>query len=271
MKNILEEITAYKRQEVEKRKNQTPEKLLTATRGFARSCLSLSASLADAAKTGIIAEFKRCSPSKGVINDRVTVEEVTSLYTRYGASGLSVLTDTHFFRGSAEDLERARAVNRIPILRKDFVVDAYQVYEAKSIGADVVLLIAECLSRQEVSALARLARGLGMEVLLEMHGESQLDKLCAEVSLVGVNNRDLTTFKVDIDRSIALAGKLPSALPKIAESGISEPETVLKMRQAGFTGFLMGEHFMKEKEPGEAFRRFAERIGVKESAESAGG
>jgi indole-3-glycerol phosphate synthase len=270
MKNILEEITAHKRQEVEKRKKETPEKLLSATRGFMRSCLSLAASLSDGSRTGIIAEFKRRSPSKGVINDQVSVEEVTSLYTRYGASGLSVLTDTHFFRGASEDLERARAVNRIPILRKDFIVDPYQVLEAKSIGADVVLLIAECLSKEEVSLLARLARELGMEVLLEMHGESQLDKLCSEVSLLGINNRDLTTFQVDIDRSISLGCKLPPSLPKIAESGISRPETVLKMKEAGFSGFLMGEHFMKEKDPGEAFRRFAESIRLKEGAESGG-
>src|SRR5690348_15635371 len=155
MKNILEEIVAYKKQEVEARRRARPEKELSASRGFVRSCLSLADAIKDPARTGIIAEFKRCSPSKGVINDTAVVEEVTSRYAHYGASGLSVLTDSHFFGGSSEDLERARAVNRIPILRKDFVIDAYQVIEAKSIGADVVLLIAECLTRQQVSALAK--------------------------------------------------------------------------------------------------------------------
>jgi indole-3-glycerol phosphate synthase len=260
MKNILEEIVAYKRTEVAARKEEVTAEALVSAPGFSRKCFSLAESLRDPARSGIITEFKRRSPSKGVINASATVEDVTTKYTRYGASGLSVLTDAHFFGGGSEDLGKARSFNRIPILRKDFVVDAYQVMEAKAMGADVILLIAECLTKQEVAKLASQARELHLEVLLEMHSEAQLDKLSPDVTLVGINNRDLTNFQVDIDRSISLAGKLPATLPKIAESGIDDPETVVRMRQAGFSGFLMGEHFMKHADPGEAFRRFVEKV-----------
>lgn len=257
--DILARIVSHKREEVKGKKQEVSVQELEASPAFGRTCFSLASSLKDDNRTGIIAEFKRCSPSKGVINERVKVEEVTRDYTRYGASGLSVLTDEHFFKGRNEDLRKAR-VNQIPILRKDFIIDEYQVFEAKSIGADVVLLIAECLAPEEVKQLASRARTLGMEVLLEMHSESQLDKISPDITLVGINNRDLKTFHVDIDRSIQLAAKLPQEMMKIAESGINDPETIVKMKQAGFRGFLMGEYFMKQQDPGEAFRRFVARI-----------
>lgn len=260
MENILEKIVAHKRKEVAILKNEIPIKELELSTQFSRKCFALKESLKDQTKTGIIAEFKRCSPSKGVINEHTSVEEVTRKYTEYGAAGLSVLTDGHFFKGENEDLLKARLMNEIPILRKEFIIDEYQVIEAKSIGADVILLIAECLTKEEIIRLAKLANELGMEVLLEMHSREQLDKIIPEISLVGINNRDLKTFNVDIDRSIELSEKLPTGMMKIAESGINDPVTIKKMKLAGFDGFLMGEYFMKQQDPGEAFRLFVEKL-----------
>lgn len=259
MGNILDTIVSHKKQEVSKRKREIAVRKLESAPEFFRTCLSLAASLKDETRTGIIAEFKRASPSKGIINGQAEPEEVTAKYTRYGAAGLSVLTDEHFFGGKDEDLKKAR-FNLIPVLRKDFMVDEYQIIEAKSIGADVILLISECLEKKEVRQLAALARALGMEVLLEMHGASQLDKISPDVTLVGINNRDLKTFKVDIDRSIALSEQLPKDMVKIAESGIDKPEVISKMKQAGFDGFLMGEYFMKQQDPGEAFNSFVRML-----------
>lgn len=261
MSNILETIVNYKKQEVALRKEKIPIKELESSPAFSRLCFSLAESLTDKNKTGIITEFKRCSPSKGMINETAKVEEVTKKYTDYGASGLSVLTDEHFFKGSNLDLKKAR-MNKIPVLRKEFVMDEYQVIEAKSIGADVILLIAECLEKGEIKRLAKLAKELGMEILLEMHSESQLDKISPDVTLIGINNRDLKTFRVDIDRSIQLSQKLPDRMSKIAESGIDNPDTIRKMKQAGFDGFLIGEYFMKQQDPGEAFREFVEKINI---------
>jgi indole-3-glycerol phosphate synthase len=260
MTHILDTIVRHKRSELAALREARPVEMLESSPGFSRKCVSLAASVRDSRTTGIIAEFKRRSPSRGAIHESADVTEVTRGYARYGASGLSVLTDAHFFGGSTTDLETARSVNRIPILRKDFVVDPYQVYETKAMGADVMLLISECLSAREVRSLAALARELGLEVLLEMHTERELDKLCPEITMVGINNRDLKTFRVDIERSIQLAEKLPLSLPRIAESGIGDPGVLMRMREAGFDGFLMGEHFMKQQKPQEAFRDFVARI-----------
>ncbi len=260
MRNILDKIVAHKRKEVAEWKAQVSIKTLEAAETFSRTCFSLQESIKNPEKSGIIAEFKRKSPSKDVINDTATVEEVTEAYTENGASGLSVLTDNYFFAGNTEDLEIARTLNAIPILRKDFVIDEYQIIEAKSIGADVILLIAECLSKEEIKRFTHVAKTLGLEVLLEMHSEEQLDKIGAENDMIGINNRDLTTFTVDIDRSIELSRQLPEEALRIAESGIHDPKVILKMKAAGFDGFLMGEHFMKEKKPGEALKRFIDLL-----------
>jgi indole-3-glycerol phosphate synthase len=257
--NILAKIIEHKRSEVERRKLAVPRNTLESSVFFSREPLSLRNHLIDPQKTGIIAEFKRRSPSKGVINDRADVVEVTRAYALAGASCLSVLTDGHFFGGSGEDLEKAR-VNEIPILRKDFMIEPYQVVEAKSMGADVILLIAACLSPAEVKNLALFAKSLGMEVLLEIHNEEELDHICDETELVGVNNRDLKTFSVDVERSIQLSKKIPSGKILIAESGISEVQTILQLKNAGFSGFLIGENFMKEKDPGAAFSAFAGQL-----------
>jgi len=219
--NILDKIVEYKRVEVSERKAATPVAALQRMAGFGREPLSLQAFLTDPAKTGIIAEFKRRSPSKGVINDRSSVAEVTKGYADAGASCLSVLTDGPSFGGSSEDLEAARG-NAIPILRKDFIVDEYQIVEAKAIGADVILLIAACLSPEEVCRLAKFARSLGMETLLEIHGEEELGHVCGATPVIGVNNRDLKTFTVDVDRSIRLIGRIPKHKLLVAESGIDD-------------------------------------------------
>jgi len=260
MTNILDTIVQHKRTEVAARSQRISERELMQTSGFSRTCVSLAEHLRNPETSGIITEFKRRSPSKGAIHEDADVGEVTSGYARYGASGLSVLTDEHFFGGSTSDLETARAANQIPILRKDFIVTPYQVIETKSLGADVLLLISECLTHQEVASLSALARDLGLEVLLEMHSEAQLHKIGPGISLVGINNRDLKTFQVDIERSIRLAERLPASLPRIAESGIDHPETIVRMREAGFDGFLMGEYFMKQPRPEEAFRQFLEKL-----------
>ncbi|HVW60649.1 MAG TPA: indole-3-glycerol phosphate synthase TrpC [Puia sp.] len=257
--NILDKIVEHKRAEVARRQEEVLVDELRKRPLYGRRSLSLKESLTDGGKTGIIAEFKRRSPSKGVINDQVEVADVTKAYTAAGASCLSVLTDEHFFGGSDGDLIAAR-VNGIPILRKDFIIDEYQIEEAKSIGADVILLIAACLTREEVKRLAVFARRLGLEVLLEIHDEAELEHICGETEIVGVNNRDLKTFTVDIQRSIDLSKKIPAGKVLIAESGISSVETILRMRDAGFKGFLIGENFMKEKDPGAAFGEFVKRL-----------
>jgi len=256
MKNILTEIVAHKQKEVAARKKVRSAADLEQAPWFKRTPLSLSSFLQNPDRTGIIAEFKRRSPSRGVINGKATVQEVTTAYTRYGASGLSVLTDEKYFGGSADDLQQARTLNNIPILRKDFVIDEYQVLEAKAIGADVILLIAECLSAAEVAHLAAFAHNLGLEVLLEVHSEGQLEKVTEHVHLVGVNNRDLTTFRVDFNRSCELAPRIPAGKCKVAESGISDPAAIITLQQAGFQGFLIGEHFMKQEDPPRAFEHF---------------
>jgi indole-3-glycerol phosphate synthase len=257
--NILEKIVAYKRSEVAKRKAETPVAVLETSVFFPRETLSLRKFLTDPRKTGIIAEFKRRSPSKGVINGSADVVKVTAGYTKGGASCLSVLTDEHFFGGSSQDLEKAR-VNEVPILRKDFMIDEYQILEAKAIGADVILLIAACLAPAEVRSLAVFARSLGLEVLLEIHNEEELGHICEETGLVGVNNRDLKTFTVDVERSVRLSKKIPVDKITIAESGISQVDTILHLKAAGFRGFLIGENFMKEEDPAAAFERFVNEL-----------
>src|SRR3984957_1785939 len=250
--NILDTIIGHKRTEVAAQKAAVSAATLEKSAFFWRTPLSLKAALTDPASTGIIAEFKRRSPSKGVINDKVSVEDVTRGYTKGGAACLSVLTDAPFFGGSYADLVAAR-FNAIPILRKEFIIDEYQILEARAIGADVILLIAACLTPVEVRRLAVFARGLGLEVLLEIHSEEELGHICEETELVGINNRDLKTFTVDIERSIRLSRRIPAGKILIAESGINQVQTILQMKEAGFSGFLIGESFMKADDPGAAF------------------
>jgi len=260
--NILQEIIEYKKEVVKSRKAIVKTADLEKRELFSRTVLTLKDFLLDKSKTGIIAEFKRRSPSKGVINPDVDVLEVTKGYTEHGASCLSVLTDEHFFGGSDEDLMKAR-INEIPILRKDFVIDEYQLIEAKSIGADVILLIAACLTAAEVKRLASFAKDLGMEVLLELHAEEELGHICDETDVIGINNRNLKTFDVDIERSLRMAEKIPLPKFKVAESGISSVNDILLFKKHGFHGFLIGENFMKATNPTIAFAEFVKQLKAK--------
>lgn len=257
--NILDKIVAYKKEEVKTQQAKVSVEELKQTELFARRTLSLREFLLDETKTGIIAEFKRKSPSKGIINGNADVVKVTNSYSRFGASGLSVLTDENFFGGSKEDLIRAR-VNNTPVLRKDFMIDAYQFYEAKASGADVILLIAACLAPQQVKEFAALSKELGLEVLLEIHNEDELAHICDDVDFVGVNNRNLKTFNVNINTSLQLFPHIPKDKLAISESGISNVDTIVMLKQAGFKGFLIGENFMKEEDPGAAFEKFSKEL-----------
>lgn len=263
--NILETIVEFKKSEVGSRKSEITVTELEKRELFSRPVLSVKDFLLDQSKTGIIAEFKRRSPSKGVINDKADIIEVTKGYAEHGASCLSVLTDEKFFGGTDQDLINAR-VNEIPILRKDFIIDEYQIIEARSIGADVILLIAACLSPAEVKRLAASAKNLGLEVLLELHAEEELEHICEATEIIGINNRNLKTFDVDIERSLRMAEQIPLSKLKIAESGISSVEDILLFKRHGFHGFLIGENFMKAPDPTFAFAEFVNQLKAKASA-----
>lgn len=257
---ILDEIIAYKRKEVASCKELVRISELERRTHFQRTAYSLKQFVLDSERTGIIAEFKRKSPSKGIINDAVEVDEVTQAYAAGGASGLSVLTDFNYFGGTLQDLELARQVNKIPVLRKEFIVDEYQLIEAKAFGADAILLIAAVLDADEIKNLYNLARNLGLEVLLEIHAKEELEKINGHADLIGINNRNLKTFEVDIENSITLAGMLPKEMPKVAESGISNIQTIKSLKEKGFDGFLIGENFMKTPNPGAAFNAFVKQL-----------
>jgi len=259
--NILEKIVVYKKEEVKNQKSKVSIDKLESYPAFSKESLSLRKFLMDESRTGIIAEFKRKSPSKGNINCNADVVKVTSGYAK-DASGLSVLTDENFFGGSPNDLMQAR-VNTIPILRKDFMIDGYQFYEAKAIGADVILLIAACLTTKQTGEFAKLAKKLGLEVLLEIHSKEELEHVCDEVDFIGVNNRNLKTFEVDITTSLNLISKIPKDKLAITESGISNVDTIITLKKAGFKGFLIGENFMKQTDPSIAFAGFVKELKAK--------
>ena len=263
--NILDKIVAHKHIEIAERSVMTPISVLEKSPYFGRQIYSLRESLLHPERTGIIAEFKRRSPSKGDINVRADVATVTKGYADAGASGLSILTDEQFFGGSTADLIAGREANQIPILRKDFMVHDYQVFEARAMGADVILLIAECLEADQLRSLAKTAKSLGLEVLMEIHSGDQLVKLCPEVDVVGVNNRNLKNFEVSVQTSIDLFDQIPAEFLKISESGINNPQTIQELKQVGFQGFLIGEHFMSDPQPQQRFAEFVERLHAIES------
>ncbi len=258
--NILSDIIANKIKEVRLVSERIPLADLKKTDCFSGGTLSLSDYLLDANKSGIIAEYKRKSPSGGMINSTANVIEVTKGYSSAGASALSVLTDNKFFGGSLTDLSEARECNNIPVLRKDFIISEYQVFESRSIGADAVLLIAAVLDGNRLRDLARLAQSLGMEVLMEIHNASELEKLNGYVDIIGVNNRNLNTFEVDINTSIELAEIIPGDFMRISESGIDSPESINKLRKSGYQGFLIGGRFMSSGDPVKAFSDFVSEI-----------
>lgn len=252
--NILDKIVAQKRLEVAAAKAAKSQDTLERDPLFLRLTLSLAAALRQADTPGIISEFKRQSPSKGIINGNVEPEIVTAGYVAAGANGLSVLTDAPFFGGSFADFSKARVANpNTPMLRKDFMIDEYQLFEAKALGADVILLIAACLSPQEVQSLAKKAHELSLEVLLEVHDADELaQSLCDDVDMVGVNNRNLKTFSTSVETSVELAAQIPDRFVKISESGLKDAETIVRLFEQGYRGFLIGETFMKTPDPAAA-------------------
>ncbi len=259
--DILKKIISHKKEEVEELKELYSVKLLEKSTFFHTKPVSLKQYLLRPDKCGIIAEFKRQSPSKGVINHFVSVEETSIGYMQAGAAALSILTDRKFFGGDNKDLITARKFNFCPILRKDFIIDEYQIIEAKSIGADAILLIAAVLTPEQLNHLAAFAHGLELEVLMEVHNKKELKShLNESVDLVGVNNRNLKSFKVDVNTSLLLSGDIPERFVKVSESGISDPVTVVRLKNAGYQGFLIGEYFMLHSRPGDACAEFIQKI-----------
>ncbi|MDE6117396.1 MAG: indole-3-glycerol phosphate synthase TrpC [Duncaniella sp.] len=254
METILDKIVANKRIEVAARIAVVGNEIPFILR---HEPVSMSRALLDS-PTGIIAEFKRRSPSKGEIHPLALPSEIIPAYQAAGAAACSVLTDTVYFGGSLTDLSVARSVAELPLLRKDFIVSEYQIDEARAYGADAILLIAAALSREEVERFTRHAHGLGLEVLFEVHNERELDKFCQEVDMVGVNNRDLSTFVTDPQLSLKVAKALPENVVKVAESGLTTIDEVEQLRQSGFSGFLIGETFMRHDHPGDALVKFLE-------------
>ncbi|MEC3880646.1 indole-3-glycerol phosphate synthase TrpC [Parapedobacter sp. 10938] len=258
---ILDKIIAKKTVEVEQAKAAVPFTELEQKPLFTRSCLSLRNAVHDPTKNGIIAEYKRASPSKGVINDQAPVATVVGGYQDAGVSAVSVLTDHPFFKGSLDDLIVARTTLTIPLLRKEFIIDEYQVVEAKAHGADIILLIAAVLDTGRIKALSEAAKSMGLNVLLEVHNRGELERsMMDSVDAIGVNNRNLNDFSVSIDHSLELVDLIPERFIKISESGISNPDTIRQLRSVGFEGFLIGENFMRTADPIEAVKKFTEKI-----------
>lgn len=251
--NVLEEIMQNTAREVADRKTQVSISELKRSRYYDRQILSLKEYLSKPDRSGIIAEIKKQSPSKGVINDQVDVTEVGIGYERAGASAISVLTDFKYFGGKPEYLTSVRENVSIPILRKDFMLDEYQITEARSIGADAILLIAAALTPERLKELAAFAKTEGLEVLMEVHNGEELENcICDDLDVIGVNNRNLKTFEVNVKTSLDLVDKIPAQFSKISESGLKDVETIRQLRQAGYNGFLIGETFMKTSDPAKA-------------------
>lgn len=258
--NILDKIIADKYKEVELKKSVVPTSQLEKSALFERKGLSL-AELLRKSETGIIAEHKRRSPSKSVINQDLNVQDVAKGYEAAGVSGMSVLTDGKYFGGSLDDLLYARAAANLPLLRKEFIIDPYQLLEAKAHGADVILLIAAVLDREQIKQLSEFAKDLGLEVLLEVHNEEELNKaVMPSLDMLGVNNRNLKTFEVSTDISKELSEKIPSEFVKVSESGISSIDAIKDLKNYGYKGFLIGENFMKTEDPGKSAREFIEGL-----------
>lgn len=273
MNDILTDIIAHKRTEVEQQKqavseSQLREQVAALTAEPASAPRSMRQSLATS-PTGIIAEFKRRSPSKGWIHPDADPTQVPPAYQDGGAAALSILTDSRFFGGSLRDIRLARPLVRLPILRKDFLIDPYQLLQARLVGADAVLLIAACLSQDDCRSLTTEAHALGLEVLLEIHAPAELSYIGTGADMVGVNNRNLGTFVTDVDNSFRIAAALGQAVAAldgttapllVSESGIAHPQTIARLREAGFRGFLIGETLMKADRPGEALCDFIARV-----------
>jgi indole-3-glycerol phosphate synthase len=258
--SILNKIVLAKREELSFRKEMYTEELLTNSKYFSQPCRSMTTHLSAPDSSGIIAEIKRKSPSKGDFRQLIHIPELATGYESAGASALSVLTDNTFFGGMNEDLEEAKSATNIPILRKEFIIDAYQIIEAKSIGADAILLIAAILSKDEILDFTNLTHQLGMEVLLEVHSVEELTKIPENIDLIGVNNRDLNSFNTSLNTSKSLIPQLPESALKISESGIRSAKDIQFLRSIGFKGFLIGEHFMSQNDPAQACKELIQSI-----------
>ncbi|WP_422350523.1 indole-3-glycerol phosphate synthase TrpC [Flagellimonas sp.] len=258
--NILDKIVADKRKEVALKKSLIPSVQLEQSVLMERSTVSLAQALKNSA-TGIIAEHKRRSPSKSVINQDLNVQDVAVGYEQAGVCGMSVLTDGKYFGGSLDDLLLARSSASLPLLRKEFIIDEYQLLEARAHGADVILLIAAVLTRDEIKQLSETAKSLDLDVLLEVHNEEELQKsLIPSLDMLGVNNRNLKTFEVSLDTSKNLSKLIPNDFVKVSESGISSVEAIKDLKQYGYRGFLIGENFMKTDNPGEHATAFIKAL-----------
>ena len=258
---ILDKIVERKKQEVAEASAQVSIQQLEKYPLFSRTCYSLKDSVLHPQRTGIIAEYKRASPSKGLINGISSVQEVVEGYQKAGASAISVLTDKDYFQGSLQDLTEAREVLQIPLLRKEFIVDKYQIAEAKAYGADIILLIAACLTPTEIEDFSSYAKSLGLNVLLEVHNEEELTQnILPTIDAIGVNNRNLKDFSVSLDHSYDLVDKIPNNYIKVSESGISDPATIKDLKSKGFNSFLIGENFMKTADPAKAIEEFVTLI-----------
>ena len=258
--NILNKIISHKKNEIKILKSNCTINDLQSTGLFKKRVVSLKNNL-KSSRSGIIAEHKRKSPSKNIINDNLSIDYVIDGYKNAKVSGISVLTDSHFFGGSKQDLKISKEIFSGPVLRKDFIIDEFQIIESKSLGADVILLIASVLTKKEIKNLSKLAKKLNLEVLVEIHCEKELDKaLCQYVDLIGVNNRDLKTFKTDINISKNISKKIPNDFTKISESGFDSYESINDLRLYGFEGFLIGEYFMKSSDPGIAAKNLIKKI-----------
>lgn len=259
---ILDKIIVDKYKEVSLKKSIIPVSVLERSELFNRETYSLSAAL-RASNTGIIAEFKRRSPSKAVINQSASVYDVAKGYEHAGVCGMSVLTDGKYFGGSLDDVVLARASAQLPILRKEFIIDEYQIIEAKSYGADVILLIAAVLTRDEIKTLSETAKSLGLDVLLEVHNLEELQKsIMPSLDMLGVNNRNLKTFEVSTDISKELSTHIPNDFVKVSESGISSVAAIKELQPYGYQGFLIGENFMKTDNPGKSALEFIGELGL---------
>ena len=253
---ILDRITEFKKIEVARRKEKTPLALLQDSAEYNRERKSLCRAIRDSKNYGIIAEFKRKSPSQQDINVAADPAAITGAYERAGASAISCLTDQEFFGAQATDIDFVRRTVSLPVIRKDFIVDPYQIYEAKAMGADAILLIASSLSATQIDDYANLASELGLESLCEVHNEEEAAKVSSNVDVVGINNRNLKDFSVSIATSLELAELLPPSIVRISESGIDDPQSVIKLRRAGYEGFLIGTHFMRAQDPGRELAAF---------------
>ncbi len=258
--NILEKIVVTKKEELALAKQQHPLETLKDAAHYHRQTISTVARLRSGTTAGVITEFKRRSPSKGWINEHAVLAEVVQGYAKNGAAAISVLTDVDYFGGSLDDLRKARSLVEVPLLRKDFTIDGYQLHEAKAAGADLILLIAAILSPIQVQELTDEAHSLGLEVLLELHDEAELAHVYDEVDMVGINNRNLKNFEVNIEQSIRLQSQLPKHILRVAESGIHSAKVAQSLLQNGFEALLMGEYFMKQAEPDMAFASFVNQL-----------